>query len=664
MRVLSKLLLVLFVVLSCLSGCESKQEISIEKWLDELAFSTGLTTAKREDSLEVLGEWGLVFDTIDLNSPLEKQHVALFFDQWLNLEDTSVQVIDANESSYSNQIHRVVHSGLLSVDEQLRFYPLHKCTPEQAQDYIDKFVTYINHGNIASAFSYAFDENQNVVEVAPYEFEEDLMQALFHPADQIEKDDIVVWENEETMFIYRVLELVDGVAKLEEIELSEFEDLEFGGEFELDFSDAEFQLNSDMPSVMSVEDTIIFVSSLTKNEFKIGDFTVRYNFTASSLYFYAFTQLEVGGNLFTELQINNVKPSFHWKSQGLNIEHAFFKITYNSTLSGGYKRGTFQQYNLDFSKLDSADLPSSLLNSWSSQRASVDTILPLGQIKIPVTSIPSLYITLDVGIRVFFNGTIELVCNAASEHGFEIKNNTIRVINDVDKDVTLNAHASTGVTGTLKATASMFSMDLMDIRADLGVRAKISTTAYFPETRDEFNIGEVPYDVLIELQGDNHDFTLCGALQAHWLAEINLNTIKTVAGRLNFSRTFSLLNERNAPLFNGSILYIENMQFVDACSRDVEKFTPIPTIDVSVERILLEHYSMVNYVGKSRYIMVRGIPEEFQLSDLRFKSLDETVATVDSNGLVKGISEGNTKIQITLDESEHIVEFHVLVKTE
>ena len=67
------------------------------------------------------------------------------------------------------------------------------------------------------------------------------------------------------------------------------------------------------------------------------------------------------------------------------------------------------------------------------------------------------------------------------------------------------------------------------------------------------------------------------------------------------------------------------------------------------------------FVGGSQQIKYGILPANATNTNVTFKSLDEKVATVDKDGVVTGVSKGNTKVIVTTEEGGFTAECTVNV---
>ena len=163
---------------------------------------------------------------------------------------------------------------------------------------------------------------------------------------------------------------------------------------------------------------------------------------------------------------------------------------------------------------------------------------------------------------------------------------------------------------------------VMDVSLDAGVKAKMKTILhmYDEEGKRKTAALDIPLDLASDAASSNPDVLACGDISAHWVVNIGLNSSDTAAGKLGFSASFNILNEANAPLFNGGRMHIENMQFVPQCTRKdrilIESADPL----LVSKRITLAKYSFSVHIGETKTIEVTGMPDGYHEDELVFSS--------------------------------------------
>ena len=429
---------------------------------------------------------------------------------------------------------------------------------------------------------------------------------------------------------------------------------------QLDWSQAQwFFPQSSMQAKKEQSVRLLFASDF-KKEYTFGNFTIRVNYTTSSFRLYVFTETSLGANFFLDLSFDQIQPDFGYQGTLHQIDRAWLKVKVDSNVATGLKKGSYQQLYLNPAKNDSKDWLKMLQTAWTTQRATVDTLIPLGELRIPISGFPQVQIILQIQLRLYLNGTVELLYALENEFGFEIKNNQCRLIHENSQDLDFLIQATSGITSKLLVGAELFQQRLLDAALEAGIRAQVKSTLHLTESQETIEEEQIPYDVL-ETLNDQEGLLLCADLRAHWLLGIQLNSSRSWAGRLGLGKEITLLDERNGTLFQGAFRHIENMQFVDHCTR-TGSVRPVPTILVTMDRIILESYSYLVTCKETIFIKVRGLPKEMKRDDLCFFSENPQIATVDDQGRVTGVRAGITKITISDRSGRYTVQCSVLVR--
>ena len=203
---------------------------------------------------------------------------------------------------------------------------------------------------------------------------------------------------------------------------------------------------------------------------------------------------------------------------------------------------------------------------------------------------------------------------------------------------------------------------IADVELDGGVRALVKSTLHLYDENGDVQSESSAYalSTLQELSDGNPDVKVCGDLSLYYLLDLIINTSKTQMARYGFSKTYSILDEDNQ-IFN-NLSHIEDGHFVKKCTRNSRPI--ITTMDeVKSTRIVLNSYAEVLKNDEVFQIEVLSVPEGYQKDELVYSSLDTSIATV-SNGLIKPVSPGSTKIQVHTRDDKYITYVNVLVSTQ
>lgn len=83
--------------------------------------------------------------------------------------------------------------------------------------------------------------------------------------------------------------------------------------------------------------------------------------------------------------------------------------------------------------------------------------------------------------------------------------------------------------------------------------------------------------------------------------------------------------------------------------------------DVTGIEVLSDYQHVSMFIGDSEQIKYTVLPSNATNNNVQFKSLNESIATVDENGIVTGVSEGNTTVILTTEEGGFTAECTVHV---
>ena len=90
----------------------------------------------------------------------------------------------------------------------------------------------------------------------------------------------------------------------------------------------------------------------------------------------------------------------------------------------------------------------------------------------------------------------------------------------------------------------------------------------------------------------------------------------------------------------------------------------VSSTEVNVTDVILDKESMVLLTGESDNLVATIVPDDATNQNLTWSSEDETIATVDASGLVKGVSVGETMITVTTEDGGMTATCAVKVTTE
>ena len=284
---------------------------------------------------------------------------------------------------------------------------------------------------------------------------------------------------------------------------------------------------------------------------------------------------------------------------------------------------------------------------------------------IPMPNNPLITAVLSANLSTKADGTAEIILTQTNMIGCEARNGTWRMIKDYEGKGNANIQGSMSGAVVANIALKLVKQKLMDASVELGAKANVNTTIhlYDEDGNKESITSGLPIEYVDQMAPLHQDVVACSDLNAHWLANIKMNSSSSLLGRLGLSANLALLNENNASLFPEGKRHLENGHVVEACTRKNRiKLEDAKDMKVA-SKIRVDQYVKIVYLNKNKQIEILSLPEGYSFNDLIFSSLDESVATVDQNGLIYGLKEGGTEILIETKDKKHMVHVSVLVPT-
>lgn len=606
-----------FLLLVTCTSCKANTPYLVSSYLNDLSIASGIGSSEDiNDNYNCLFNWGVVEekDKELLNEQLDTQFVS----------KTISKLIDEDEEY-------LIKNNWLNNRQENVYEP-------EAKQIIEKAVNHIN--------------NKQFVDSIDYEYTSD-------PIDSNETDlkigDLIYdKENDEYSIV-----TAEGIrpATLEEV----FSKIEISNSSPVDFSNATVIPYGEQDLDTSYVNNKYNLLANKTHSFNKEGFNISYTLNASGISVHLSKNLD-GINIYGDVAINNVKPNFKWSYESGDLKNCYFNLTMNTTEKVGASIGRYGDYYLKFKDLDTNNFKSLLNSMIDPKKDIVEASIPICQIKTPISNLPSVYLNLDLLIKLYVSGKVEVVLYNAHQMGFETKDGQIRYINkhtnDIDSIIRASSKAAVGI--NIGVDASKYR--LFDIELDGGIKAEVKSTMHLYNEDGEFKSVDsgVQYSTLDEIAKENNDVKVCGDVSLYWLLDLIVNTPKSKMYKLGFSKTFHIMDEDNQ-VFN-NMHHIENGQFVPSCTRKKEVGLITTQFENAKNKIVLDSYAEVVLVGDSYDIKVTTIPTGYKLEELVYHSENNEIASV-SNGKVNALKPGPAKIKVSTNDNKYSAYINILVST-
>lgn len=413
---------------------------------------------------------------------------------------------------------------------------------------------------------------------------------------------------------------------------------------------------------------------------------------------------------YYEAEISNFEVTNKIDYSWFTLHSAEVKVDYTTKNTIGVKKKFVDEkavYAPKWSNGNGQFLSNLKRSVWKNSDAKGAKTIKIGSIKVASVGVASF--SVDVYAKLKVDGTIEISCSETGCKGIEYKNGNCRVINTSDKDTDVKFKCKAEGTVSVAPTVNAFGFAIIGLEAEVGLGAEASLTLHLADAGNhllqEMSTSDLPPEAVdsmeveglsaeaeeirkyAEKQGGTFECeTSTVALHLDRCFDINIYFILkvgiaegTLAGKLlkstNIKDEWEIFGSKNAKICN---LHVENGDWAKAFrnigfftdkNQCTLKYTPFDNTkeeeketatensnnsNVTVGEVLvISDMKMVLEVGTTKIISVVQLPKEYELKDVVCSSSDKKVATIDKNGVIKGISEGSTTIIVQTSDGKY-----------
>ena len=684
------------ILTGLLSGCASDNgtTMTLGEWITLLDQKAGLSADPSskpyfmnvtEDSpyyeaVQAAAEWSV----LDGSAPFEPEQVLTR--EWtaytlMNLserdipEDFGIEIRDLSASAFPKHVAASVAGGLLSLDSKGRFRPRQAIEKTEALNCLAAVTDLIDSGRIEMPHSeIAFNEDLEFIEELPEEIDEETGTAVF-PAGTPASSGQYFRTDDNQPQLYRITgtETADDAvyaaiepAKAEDV----ISDIDAADSFTVDFSTARI--------VDLADQTVIQEGTLATNDtavpagvrqigyarsHDINGYHISYSVTATGIRAEVTKKTPSGLNVFGNLTVSSVTPSYRWKMEDGVIKDGYFKMEFTSSENLGAEAGSYKKLYGDFSRVEPGNFLGTIRNLFQAKNDAADITLPLVSVEIPVPSSPLLTIGMQLQLTIRASGRAQLSLTQDNRIGMELRDGHVRGLNHSDMKAEAELRADTGLLGGVSSSMKLAGMALADITAEAGVTAKADAVVHLYDSENNHSVvkaEDIPSDLIDDLADGNEGVLTCADISAYKTMDIKLNSSRTLAGRAGLGKTITLSNEQNGELIPGLNGHMENGHYVSRCTRK-DRIQTNETEVVESDDIRIGSYSLIADPGEKIEIPIKALPAGYQMSDLVFSSDTPSVASVSGTD-VTAVKEGAAIIHIRTKDGKYEVSCSVLVR--
>lgn len=615
------------MIVTCVS-CKAEKTYLVSEYLNYLANKTGIDNSLNiEENFKALKNWEIVTNS-DHNVLNDDLNYAFLSKTICNLLQESGNPIDvlANKGWIKPNINE-----LKNVDKHT------------AEEIADKAIHVINNKQYDNHIEYK------------------LKNTIKENTDDLNIGDIILDNDTQT---YKTL---SGINNDEyEFQDAEFEDVfsyyDLSGSYEIDFSKAEITPLQEEADSSYLNNTFNLLAS--KNHvFNKDGFRISYTINSSGLDVHVSKKIDKV-TVYGDASINSVKPTFKWTYDKGDLKNFYFNVKMNTTSALGATVGKYGNYYIKLKDLDSSSFMSTVNSMIVPKADEVEAVIPICEVKTPIPNVPTAYINMTIGIKLYVSGKIELTLYNSHNIGLELKNGQARYFweHKDDFDGIIRASGKSALALSIDIDAAKFK--LCDLELDAGLKTEVKSTLhlYDADFNDTVIASDIEYSVLEDLSKENTNVKACGDVSLYWMLDLICNTSKSVSNKMGFSKTFHILDDNNQVF--GNLHHIENGQFVKTCTRKNNTAIKNKALQIKPSnKIVLNTYAEVLMEKENFNIEIISVPEQYDISDIKYTSSDESVAIVE-NGVIKAIRAGSAKINVHTSDDKYNSYISILVSTD
>lgn len=498
--------------------------------------------------------------------------------------------------------------------------------------------------------------------VFPSYFDYELNEEIKDEDEVLEEDDIFFDSQDKKYKV--VTEVDDEVYISRDAEIEEVYDyFDISDSFEIDFNEAEvIPYGDELEETSYVNNIYQLLSSNNTHVFNTDGYRVSYTVNSSGISIHI-SKNEDKFTLYTDIDVNKVKPTFKYKYEDEDFKNCYFSLRMNTTEKFGFTSGKYRNYYLSLKDLDGDSFISKVKSMFKSKSDEIEAVIPICTIKTPIPNIPTVNICMELLAKIYANGKIELVLYNAHNIGFETKNGSFRAFYEHDDDFDAITRAAGKAALGINFSLNTLNYRLCDIELDSGLKSELKTTMHLYDkdgNKSSYN-SDYSYDSLDELAYLNSNVKVCGDVSFYWSTDLLVNTAKTKMNKLGFSKTFHIFDEDNQ-VFN-NLHHIEDGQFVKTCTRRSKVNLVTNDIEVnSADKIVLNSYAEVLHKGSNFVIDIVTIPFGYSIKDIRYSSSDSRIASI-NDGEIIAHKPGTCRIEVKTSDDKYKSYINILVST-
>lgn len=400
--------------------------------------------------------------------------------------------------------------------------------------------------------------------------------------------------------------------------------------------------------------------------------------------------------------IKDISLDYDYDIEWFKLKYAYAKLNYttvDTTKVGVKYENKLIDKDWQIKELTNEKLAKSIQGKLSDLQGKAGKTIKICDVPVYTNGVVSFNIIVQLKISI--SGEVQLVVTTSNAKGIEYKNGNIRYIKEEKKDTDVKISAKAELTLYIGAAFKALGVNIVGLGMEGGVGAKGSVIIHvvdqerhlLTEVKTEVELS-VTEDEISTLRGMSVSAEAGGSLtlnaevcfdyKVYGILKFTLDS-ESVIGKIFKGSEIEIFGEKNAAFLSG---HIEDGVDVEKCTReftieDEEEKKEDNKEDIkdsnqnedkdtndsqenndsilNSEYLDIDTYFVNLSIGESYTIKIEKIPTGYNRSDIVFKSSDDSIIKVDSNGRINALSSGNATVQVQTKDGKFKQECSVFV---
>lgn len=432
--------------------------------------------------------------------------------------------------------------------------------------------------------------------------------------------------------------------------------------------------------------------------FKIDDITITGSVSSDKISFKAKGDIWTNKSKTAQISVDksydikDISLDYDYDISWFKLKSAYAKLNYTTvdTTKVGIKyENTLIDKHPSLKRWDKESVAKSIQSGLAAVQGKAGKTIKICTVPVYTNGVMSF--NIDVKLKFSLSGEVELVVTTSNAKGIEYKNGNIRYIKEEKKDTDVKISAKAELTLYIGASFNALGVNIVGLGIEGGVGAKGTVIIHLIDQERHLmqqlnteagltaaeNTASAYVGVSVDVEGGQTvslNTEICFDYKVYGILKFTLDS-DSVIGKIFKGTEIEIFGEKNASFLSG---HIEDGVDVKKCTREFkideeeekdaeEKENDIDAGQSGNGTILdtgyldIDTYFVSLSAGENYTLVVENIPDGYAESDITFKSTNDKIARVDSNGKITAVASGSTVIKVQTKDGKYNQECAVYV---